>query len=289
MDLSPPPRAGDKASKPSWLARLTQYLHREPEDRAELRDFLRTAFERQLLDADALAMMEGVLQMGEVMVRDVMVPRAQMDALRVDMAPEEFMPLVLETGHSRFPVYEDEKDNILGILLAKDLLRFFAGGQTDLRALLRPAMFIPESKRLDVLLKELRAKRNHMAIVVDEYGGVSGLLTIEDVLEQIVGEIEDEHDEDEPDDDIQPDAKGRWRVKALTPIDDLNAALGTRFRHDGVDTVGGLVFSEFGRVPERGEAIDFGGFRFRAIRVDARRIHTLLIERLPEPDADSAA
>ncbi|WP_374347833.1 HlyC/CorC family transporter [Chitinimonas sp.] len=280
MDL-PSSRAANKTPhhKPSWLERLTAFLLREPEDREELVELLHSAFERHLLDADALAMIEGVLQVGDLQVRDVMIPRSQMDIINVADEPKTFIPFVIETAHSRFPVFDGAKDNIIGILLAKDLLRYYAGEEFDVRDMLRPAVFIPESKRLNVLLKEFRANRNHMAIVVDEYGGVAGLVTIEDVVEQIVGDIEDEYDFDETEDNIIQDRQGRWRVKAITPVDDLNQALGSQYADDEMDTVGGLVIAEFGRVPKRGDAVSFGGFHFQVLRADSRRIHSLLIER----------
>jgi magnesium and cobalt transporter len=289
MDL-PSSRPAAKANhhKPSWLERLTAFLLREPEDREELVELLHSAFERHLLDADALAMIEGVLQVGDLQVRDVMIPRSQMDIINVADEPKAFIPFVIETAHSRFPVFDGSKDNIIGILLAKDLLRYYAGEEFDVRDMLRPAVFIPESKRLNVLLKEFRANRNHMAIVVDEYGGVAGLVTIEDVVEQIVGDIEDEYDFDETEDNIIQDRQGRWRVKAITEIEDFNEAVSARFSDADADTVGGLVVAEFGRVPKRGDAVSFGGFHFQVLRADSRRIHSLLVEREALPVADAA-
>ena len=205
----------DKHAKPTLLERLTALLTREPEDREELKDLLRGAFERRLLDADALSMIEGVLSVSEMTVRDIMIPRAQMDCVSIDDAPGEFIPVVIETKHSRFPVIGESKDDVVGILLAKELLNYYAKPDGFvLRDTLRPAVFVPESKRLNVLLREFRANRNHIAIVVDEYGGVSGLVTIEDVLEQIVGDIEDEYDFDESEDNFIAEGNGRWRVKA---------------------------------------------------------------------------
>ena len=270
--------------KPGWMERLSALLMREPEDREQLLDLLHGAFERNLMDADALAMIEGVLQVGDIQVREIMVPRPQMDVVDINEAPEAFVPRMIEAAHSRFPVIDRDKDDILGILLAKDLLRFYAQREADIRAMLRPAVFIPESKRLNVLLKEFRASRNHMAIVVDEYGGVSGLVTIEDVLEQIVGDIEDEFDFDETEDNIVRDKTGRYRVKAATEIADLNTVLGTHFPDTDYDTVGGLVLSHFGRLPKRGESIEAEGLKIQVMRADSRRIHTLLVEKLPPPD-----
>ena len=267
-------------SKPSWLERLGALLMREPEDRDQLVELLHSAYERNLLDADALAMIEGVLQVSESQVRDVMIPRAQMDVVDINDPPEKFLPFVISTAHSRFPVIDKDRDDVIGILLAKDMLRYYAGEEVNVRAMLRPAVFIPESKRLNVLLKEFRSNRNHIAIVVDEYGGVAGLVTIEDVLEQIVGEIEDEFDFDETEDNIIRDRHGRYRVKALAEIDDFNETLGTHFSDEDFDTVGGLVVSEFGRLPKRGETVVLEGLRFQVLRADSRRLHSLLVERV---------
>ena len=236
--------------------------------------------ERNLLDADALTMMEGVLGVADMQVRDVMVPRAQMDVIDISEEPEQFIPLVIKTAHSRFPVVDDNRDNVIGILLAKDLLRFYAGEEFNVRDMLRPAIFVPESKRLNVLLREFRANRNHIAIVVDEYGGVAGLVTIEDVLEQIVGEIDDEYDFDETEDNIVPDRLGKFRVKAATELEDFNKALGSDFSSEDFDTVGGLLVSHFGRLPKRGERISFDGLTFQVLRADSRRLHSVLVDRL---------
>ena len=279
-------REGDK---PTLLERLTAMLLREPDDREELMDVLRGAFERHLLDADALSMIEGVLSVSETTVRDIMIPRSQMDCVSIDDEVPEFIPVVVETRHSRFPVIGESKDDVIGILLAKELLNYYANPEAfDLRETLRPAVFIPESKRLNVLLRDFRANRNHIAIVVDEYGGVSGLVTIEDVLEQIVGDIEDEYDFDESHDNIIPEANGKFRVKAQTEIADFNEQFGTSFPDDEFDTVGGLVLRAFGRLPKRGEATTMEGLRFRVLRADSRRLHTLQVERIaPTPPADA--
>ena len=273
----------DESPKPTFLERVSTLLLRQPEDRDQLVALLHSAFERQILDADALAMIEGVLQVSEMQVRDVMIPRSQMDMIDVAESPEAFIPFVIETAHSRFPVFEDNKDNVIGVLLAKDLLRFYAGEDFNVREMLRPAVFIPESKRLNVLLKEFRANRNHIAIVVDEYGGVSGLVTIEDVLEQIVGEIEDEFDFDETEDNILPDKSGRFRVKAVTEIADFNKAFSTDFSDAEFDTVGGLVVNRFGRVPKRGESVALEGFSFQVLRADSRKVHSLMVEKIAAP------
>jgi magnesium and cobalt transporter len=277
--------------KPTLLERLSAFLTREPEDRDELLELLHGAFEHKLLDADALSMIEGVLSVSEMTVRDIMIPRSQMDVVSQDDAPAEFIPLVLETRHSRFPVVGESKDDVVGILLAKELLNYYANPAAfNLHDTLRPAVFVPEGKRLNVLLREFRANRNHIAIVVDEYGGVSGLVTIEDVLEQIVGDIEDEYDFDESEDDIIPEASGRWRVKAQTEIADFNAHFATRFEDDEFDTVGGLVLRAFGRLPKRGETAVLEGLRFRVLRADSRRLYTLQVERLaPAAGTDSPA
>jgi magnesium and cobalt transporter len=270
----------ERPDKPTLLERLSAFLTREPEDREELLELLHGAFEHKLLDADALSMIEGVLQVSEMTVGDIMIPRAQMDVVSIDDEPAEFLPIVLETKHSRFPVIGENKDDVVGILLAKELLNFYRDpGSFSLRDTLRPAVFVPESKRLNVLLRDFRANRNHIAIVVDEYGGVSGLVTIEDVLEQIVGDIEDEYDFDESEDNIIDEANGRFRVKAQTEIADFNAHFGTDFADDEFDTVGGLVLQAFGRLPKRGETTTIGDFRFRVVRADSRRLYTLQVER----------
>lgn len=273
----------DDSHKPSWLERISHLLLREPEDREQLVELLHSSYERNLLDADALSMIEGVLQVSEMQVRDIMIPRSQMDVIDITDPPEKFIPFVIETAHSRFPVIGENKDDILGILLAKDLLRYYAGDEDfDVRDMLRPAVFIPESKRLNVLLKEFRGNRNHIAIVVDEYGGVAGMVTIEDVLEQIVGDIEDEYDYDETEDNIFRDANGRYRVKALTEIADFNEAIGADFSDEEFSTIGGLVVSKFGHLPKRAEQVEFDGLRFTILRADSRRVHSLLVEQLEE-------
>jgi magnesium and cobalt transporter len=275
----------DDPPKQSLLERLSSLLLREPEDREQLVQLLHAAFERRILDADALSMIEGVLQVSETRVADVMIPRSQMDMIDAAESPERFIPFVIETAHSRFPVYEDNRDNVIGILLAKDLLRFYAEEEFDFRDMLRPAVFVPESKRLNVLLKEFRANRNHIAIVVDEYGGVAGIVTIEDVIEQIIGDIEDEYDFDETEDNILADRNGRFRVKAVTEIADFNERFGTRFADDDHDTVGGLVLSRFGRLPKRGETVVIEGLAFQVLRADSRKVHSLLVERRAPPEA----
>ncbi len=274
----------DSFPKPSWLERLGALLMREPEDRDQLIELLRSAYDRSLLDSDALSMIEGVMQVAEMQARDIMIPRAQMDVIDISEPPETFIPLVIETNHSRFPVIEEDKDHVIGILLAKDLLGYYAGEEEfKVREMLRPAVFIPESKRLNVLLKDFRANRNHMAIVVDEYGGVAGLVTIEDVLEQIVGDIEDEYDFDETEDDIIADKSGAWRVKAVTEMAKFNETFGTDFSETDHHTIGGLVLKQFGRVPKRGEQLSIENLNFKVLRADSRRLHLLLVEKTPGP------
>jgi magnesium and cobalt transporter len=273
----------NEPAKPSLLERLSSLLLREPEDREQLIELLHHAFERHLLDADALAMIEGVMQVSETQVRDVMIPRSQMDMIDVAESPAKFIPFVIDTAHSRFPVFEDNRDNVIGILLAKDLLRFYAEEEFNVRDMLRPAVFVPEAKRLNVLLKEFRANRNHIAIVVDEYGGVAGLVTIEDVIEQIVGDIEDEYDFDETEDNILVDRNGRYRVKAVTEIADFNERFGTQFSDEDYDTVGGLVVGRFGRLPKRGENIVIDGFTYPVLRAASRKVHSLPVEKPKEP------
>jgi len=272
--------ADNQNNKPSLLERIGAWLARAPEDREELIELLRATYERNLIDADALAMIEGVLQMSEMQARDIMVPRAQMDVIDIRESPDQFIPMVMQTGHSRFPVIGENKDDVIGILLAKDLLRHYAGEEEfNVREMLRPAVFIPGSKTLNVLLKEFRKNRNHMAIVVDEYGGVAGLVTIEDVIEQIVGDIEDEYDFDDVEDNIVPEKGGQYRVKALTDIADFNTAFGTRYSDQDFDTIGGLVMSRFGRVPKRGEQISFDQLTFKVLRADSRRLHLLQVSK----------
>jgi len=278
MDDPPP----GKPHKPRLLERLSAFLLREPEDREQLVELLHGAFERQLLDADALSIIEGALQVSEMTARAIMIPRAQMDMIKITEDPTDFIPFVLETRHSRFPVIDDDKDDVIGILLAKDLLQYYAAPDDfNMRDMLRPAVFIPESKPLNVLLRDFRANRNHIAIVVDEYGGVSGLVTIEDVLEQIVGDIDDEYDFDETEDNIIEEAPGRWRVKSQTEIADFNAQFGTHYSDAEYDTIGGLLLQRFGRVPKRGDRESVENLHFEILRADSRRVHVILVTRSP--------
>lgn len=268
----------EPGSRPTLLERLSSLLTHAPEDREELLEVLHSCFERNLLDADALSIIEGALGVSEMQVRDIMVPRAQMDVIDIDDSFEKIVEFVIDATHSRFPVIGENRDDVIGILLAKDLLRHFAGHEFDLRDTLRPAVFIPESKRLNVLLREFRASHNHMAIVVDEYGGIAGLVTIEDVLEQIVGDIDDEYDFDEAADNIVLDNAGRYRVKATTEIADFNEAFKTQLPDTDFDTIGGMVIHHLGRLPKRGEAVQIDGLRIQVLRADSRRVHTLLID-----------
>lgn len=272
----------------TWLDRISQALSSEPQDREELIQLLRDAERRNLIDVEALAMIEGALQVGEMQVRDIMIPRAQMVVVQEDVPPDEFVTEVIESGHSRFPVIGDSRDEVRGILLAKDLLAYFARDTSETRDgfdiddAMRPAVFIPESKRLNVLLKEFRQSRNHMAIVVDEYGGVAGLVTIEDVLEQIVGEIDDEHDT-EVGQDIRRLGNGEFVVKARTSIEDFNEYFNTSFSDQEFDTIGGLVIKSLGHLPKRGESGEIGGMHFRVLRADKRRVHLLRVTALSLP------
>ena len=268
------------------LDRLGSILSSEPRDRGELVENLRAAQARDLIDLEALAMLEGVLNVSDMQVRDIMVPRAQMEVVRRDAILEEIVPDVVASAHSRIPVILDSRDEVVGILLAKDLLRFFPNGSGeafDMQEILRPAVFVPESKRLNVLLKEFRLSRNHMAIVVDEYGGVAGLVTIEDVLEQIVGEIEDEHDVEDYLTQIMQHPGERYTIKALTPIEEFNAFFRTGYSEEDFDTIGGLLLSRFGHVPRRGEHVTFDGMEFRVLRADNRRLHLVEMRRVGEP------
>ena len=264
--------------KSKLIERLSHFLLRGPEDREQLFELLKSSYEKNLMDADSLSMIEGVLQVSEMQVRDIMIPRSQMDVIDISHSPEKFIPFVMETAHSRFPVIEDDKNDVIGILLAKDLLKYYAGDDFEIRDMLRPAVFIPESKRLNVLLKEFRGSRNHIAIVVDEYGGVSGMVTIEDVLEQIVGEIEDEFDFDETEDNIIQDKNGHYRVKASTEIEDFNEYFNVSFSNDEFSTIGGLIIQAFGHLPKRDEKITFQGFKITILRADSRKLYSVLLE-----------
>jgi magnesium and cobalt transporter len=263
-----------------WLRRITHTFSGEPRDLEELSEVIQHATERGIINVDACRMLEGVLDVAELQVRDIMVPRSQMTTVNREDPPAEILPVVTESGHSRFPVIGEDRDQVVGILLAKDLLRYFAegGGQDfDIKECLRPVVFIPESKRLNVLLKEFRDSHHHMAIVVDEYGGVSGLVTIEDVLEQIVGDIDDEYDTDDDDLDIRKEGERQFSVKAQTRIDEFNDYFGTDFSDEEFDTIGGVAISHLGRLPRRGESFALGGLDFKVLRADRRRLDTLRV------------
>jgi len=267
-----------ESKKSKLVERLSHFLLRSPEDREQLFELLKSSYEKNLMDADSLSMIEGVLQVSEMQVRDIMIPRSQMDVIDISHSPEKFIPFIIATAHSRFPVIEDDKNDVIGILLAKDLLKYYAGDDFEIRDMLRPAIFIPESKRLNVLLKEFRSSRNHIAIVVDEYGGVSGMVTIEDVLEQIVGEIEDEFDFDETEDNIIQDKNGHYRVKASTEIEDFNEFFKVAFSNEEFSTIGGLIIHAFGHLPKREEKITFQGFKITVLRADSRKLYSILLE-----------
>lgn len=264
-----------------WVEKLARLIRRKPVTQEELLEVLRQAQQRNLLDQDSLDMIERVFQVSELRARDIMVARSKMVVVDRNAAPEEFLPLVIESAHSRFPTIDDDRDKVVGIMLAKDLLRYFEG-DTDhfnMRDLLRPAVFVPESKRLNVLLGEFRANRNHMAIVVDEYGGVAGLVTIEDVIEQIVGDIEDEHDIDEEASMVMERGDHEFIIKALLPLEDFNERFNTDFDPEEIDTVGGLIINNLGHVPMRGEVAEIGELRFEVLNADSRRVHLVKMTR----------
>ena len=264
----------------SWWDRLGHMFSGEPRNRQELLEELRAAQAKGLLSNDTLTMVEGAIKVTELSVDDVMVPRTQIVMLSAEAPLADILATAVESGHSRFPVHGEDKDEIVGILLAKDLLKYFGDGQTfDIHTILRPAVLIPESMRLNVLLAEFRHTRNHMALVVDEYGGVAGLITIEDVLEQIVGEIDDEHDDEEEPQLMHPQANGSWLVSALTPIADFNEQTGADFSDEEFDTVGGMTTSEFGHLPEVGEEIAIGGYLFHVTEADDRRVQQFRVNR----------
>ncbi|PXX41555.1 HlyC/CorC family transporter [Undibacterium pigrum] len=283
-------RPSDLKPHRSLFERLTALISPEPENRAELLEVLHDAQERNLIDADALAMIEGVFQVSDLCARDIMVPRAQMDVIDISNPIQEWMPEVLETAHSRFPAVDGDRDKVVGILLAKDLLRYYASDAFDVRDMLRPVIYIPESKRLNILLRDFRANRNHIAMVVDEYGGVSGLITIEDVLEQIVGDIEDEYDFEEEEDNILAlESKGngkRWRIKGLTDLEQFNNTLNTTLGSEQAETIGAYVADYMGHVPHMGDEFSIGNLYFEVLRADAREVQMLLVEQRPVVRSD---
>ncbi len=270
------------SSTKSWLDKVSQFFSDEPEDKQDIIEILQNARQRALLDTDALAMMEGVLGVSELRVRDIMIPRAQMTVIERNARFEEIVPVVIDSAHSRFPVIDDDKGDVIGILLAKDLLQFCADDRSyELNDVMRSATFVPESKRLNVLLKDFRSSRNHMAIVIDEYGAASGLVTIEDVLEQIVGDIEDEHDFDEGALILQH-TDDEFYVKALTPVDEFNEYFDADFNTEDFDTIGGYVVNVIGHLPKRGDVVDIGRFKFTIKRADSRKVYLLNILVQPE-------
>jgi magnesium and cobalt transporter len=271
-----------------WLDRLIGRLGREPQDQEQLRTLLREAKKRALFDSDALGMMEGVLEVAELRVRDIMIPRAQTVVVGREDALDEVLRIVIESGHSRFPVIGEDRGEVVGLLLAKDLLQYCGGraAEFDMREVLRSAVYVPESKRLNVLLRELRASRTHMAIVVDEYGDAAGLVTIEDILEQIVGEIEDEYDFDEGA-FILRRSETDYTLKAHTTIEEFNEHFGSALDDRDFDTVGGLVTAALGHLPKRGETVQIANFRFEVVRADSRRVQLLKLKVLPPPAPDT--
>ena len=272
----------DTGASGTWLRKLSRRMSGEAQDRSEVLELLREATTRGVLEGDALPMLEGVLTVGDIQVRDIMVPRAQMTVLNRDEESDVLLKTVIDSGHSRFPVMDGDKEKIVGILLAKDLLRIAAasdGAPFDIQEFMRPPVFVPESKRLNVLLREMRRSRVHMAIVADEYGGIAGLVTIEDVIEQIVGDIDDEHDIDE-EQNVRKDGDRQYIVRGQTPIDEFNEYFQTDLSDDEFDTVAGLVMKQLGRLPRRGETLQFADFEIKVLRFDRRRIDTL---RLTSP------
>jgi len=286
-------RTSSGSGTPGWLDRLVETFASSPRDRDQLIELLRAARERELLDTEALSMIEGVMQVSEMQVRDIMIPRASMDVVQRDDSLEDIVSIVTQSGHSRFPVIDDSRDSVVGVLLAKDLLRYRSSEEAEnfeIQDILRPAIFVPESKRLNVLLREFRNSQNHLAMVVDEYGGMAGLVTIEDVLEQIVGDIDDEHDFDEEAYNILRQSDNRFTIKALTPVEEFNEYFNTEYGDGDYDTVGGLVMQAFGHLPKREESIRIDDFEFRVLHVNNRRIGLLELRVLPgiSMDNDSA-
>lgn len=275
-------RSSNGQGQRSWLRNIMTSITGEPRTRRELLEFIRDAEQRLKLDAEAMNIIEGALQINEMQVRDIMIPRSQMVAVKADQSPESFLPLIIDSAHSRFPVLGETADEVQGILLAKDLLPLVLKKDKDgfdLKQILRPATFIPEAKRLNSLLSEFQVNRNHMAIVVDEYGGVAGLVTIEDVLEQIVGDIEDEYDTEEDDMDIRAISEHEFIVKALTPIEDFNDHFSTEFSDEDFDTIGGIIMQRFGHLPNRNECTVLEGLEFKVLNADNRRIRLLQVSK----------
>ena len=273
-----------RTSEKSWLDKLINAFSAEPKSREELLEIIKEAAENKVVDSQALEIIEGALDVSEQQVREIMIPRSQMTLINIDDRLQDLLPKIIESGHSRFPVIGESTDDVRGILLAKDLLPLILGGFEDftLANILRPATIIPESKRLDILLREFREDRYHMALVIDEYGGISGLVTIEDILEEIVGEIEDETDENSEDAYIRKVSEQDYIIKALTPIEDFNEFFSAGFNEDEFDTIGGILMGAFGHLPQRNETTDVDGYQFRVLYADNRQIHLL---RLTPPSA----
>ncbi|MCS4308025.1 magnesium and cobalt transporter [Rheinheimera pacifica] len=279
------PHSSRGSAGKSWLDRIASIFSAEPQDISDLQDIISEAQTRNLIDTDTKSMLDGVLDVSSMRARDIMVPRSQMATIDIDDSVADMLPILMENNHSRYPVVNEDKDHIEGILLVKDLLQYALDPNVNnwhLRDLLRPAVIIPESKRVDALLKEFRQKRYHMAVVVDEYGGVSGLVTIEDILEQIVGEIEDEHD-DEEENDIKKMASRVFQVSALTPLDEFNESFNTTFDEEDADTIGGIVLHAFGHMPAKGESIELEGLTFKVSKANSRRLVQLQVIRAKEP------
>jgi magnesium and cobalt transporter len=279
-------RSGQDGGDKTWLEKIADVFSGEPKSRDDLHEILRGAEHDEIIDRDALKIMEGALHVGDMQVREIMIARAQMEVIKADLPLSKILPTIIDSGHSRYPVIGDSADEVLGILLAKDLLPQILNGDSDsfdIKSLLRPAVCVPESKRLNVLLREFRENRNHMAIVIDEYGGTAGLVTIEDVLEEIVGEIEDEYDV-EDDTNIRQISETDFIVKALTPIEDFNEQFNSELSDEEVDTVGGLLLRNLGHLPQRGEIAAIENFQFKVLNADSRQIHLLRVSPLPLRD-----
>jgi magnesium and cobalt transporter len=276
-----------KPANKSLLDRLLSIVRREPEDREGIKAVLEAAHERDLLDAESYAMIKGALAVSENTAGDIMVPRSRMDLLDISQPLQTLLPIVIETAHSRFPVYEDDRDNIVGILLAKDLLRCMLEPGLEVRSLVRPAVFIPESKKLNVLLRDFRVSRNHLAVVIDEHGGIAGLVSMEDVLEEIVGEIEDEFDDNDA--TVFAESENQWRVQAATDIGKFNEAFSVALPDDDYDSIGGWLGGQLGRIPKRGDFTEQAGLRIEVVRADARRALWLRVKRLPTAASGNTA
>ncbi|WP_207001157.1 HlyC/CorC family transporter [Microbulbifer salipaludis] len=277
-----------RSTEKNWLDKILGAFSQEPKSRDELLDIIKDAAENKVVDAEALSIIEGALDVSSQQVREIMIPRSQMVVVSIEDSPKDFLPKIIESGHSRFPVVGESIDDIRGILLAKDLLPLVLKGVDEFRLEdhIRPANIIPESKRLNILLREFRENRYHMAVVIDEYGGVSGVVTIEDILEEIVGEIEDETDEEEADSFIRKVSDNDFVVKALTPIEDFNEYFGCEFSDEEFDTIGGLIMQSFGHLPGRDEMTKLGEFKFRVLYADNRQIHLLRVSRFDKPSEE---